>query len=181
MTDTAHIFSIERPHKNLLTLYAIRSVLSGPFLLFTLPVLYFRYATMRYRFDDEGVSMRWGLLFRREVNLTFARIQDIHLSSGLLQRWLGLADVQIQTASGSATAEMTIEGLLEYQEVRDFLYSKMRGLRGAAGEPPALAPAPADEVAVLLRTAVTELRNTRICLERLSSPELPVDDGSRHV
>jgi len=50
--------------------------------------------------------MKVGILFRREVNLTYARIQDIHLRSGLIQRWLRLANVQIQTASGSSGPEL---------------------------------------------------------------------------
>ena len=71
--------------------------------------------------------MRWGILFRREVLLNYARIQDIHLVSNFLERWLGLARIQIQTASGSATPEMTLEGLVEFEAIRDFLYSRMRG------------------------------------------------------
>src|SRR5436190_8117995 len=94
-----------------------------------LPYLYFRYHTLRYSFDLEGVKMSWGILFRREINLTYSRIQDIHLSSGFIQRWLRLADIQIQTASGSASAEMTIEGLLEHEVVREYLYQRMRGLK----------------------------------------------------
>jgi putative membrane protein len=46
--------------------------------------------------------MRWGILFRREISLTYARIQDIQLSSNLVERWLGLAKIQLQTASGSS-------------------------------------------------------------------------------
>ena len=163
------IYAVERPHRSLLTLYIWRSVLSGPLVFFLLPFLYFRYVTMRYRFDDEGVSMRWGILFRREVNLTYARIQDIHLSSGLLQRWLGLADLQIQTASGSAAAEMTIEGLREYEAVRDFLYSKMRGHDQVASPDAATADAAEPDGAAhlaLLSEAVSELQRARQALER---------------
>ena len=58
--------------------------------------------------------MRWGILFRREITLTYARIQDIHLTSNLVERWLRLARIQIQTASASASAEMTLEGLHEF-------------------------------------------------------------------
>jgi putative membrane protein len=83
---------------------------------------------MRYRFDEDGISMRWGILFRREIVLSYARFQDIHLSSNAVERWLGLARIEIQTASGSAKAEMTIEGLLEFEAIRDFLYNRMRGL-----------------------------------------------------
>tara|TARA_R110002095_G_scaffold22082_1_gene23871 strand:- start:454 stop:909 length:456 start_codon:yes stop_codon:yes gene_type:complete len=86
-----------------------------------------RYVTLRYRFDDTGVSMQWGVLFRQEVYLTYRRIQDIHLTRNLLQRWMGLAKISLQTASGSSQSEMTIEGILEVDELRTFLYSKMRG------------------------------------------------------
>jgi putative membrane protein len=119
----SQVFAIERPHPQLLKLYLIRAVLTGPGFIVLMPLLFFRYETMRFRFDAEGVHMRWGILFRRQINLTYARIQDIHLTSGLIQRWLGLADIRIQTASGSAGAEMTIEGLLEFEAVRDFLYA----------------------------------------------------------
>ena len=121
------IMSLERPHPSLWTYYVICSVLSGPAIFATLPYFYFRYRTLRYRFDEEGIHMKVGILFRREVNLTYARIQDIHLRSGLIQRWLGLANVQIQTASGSTGAELVIEGFKEYEMIRDFLYTRMRG------------------------------------------------------
>jgi membrane protein YdbS with pleckstrin-like domain len=129
------IFALERPHPNLWKLYVIREICTGPAAIILLPYLYFRYHTLRYRFDAEGIHMKVGILFRREVNVTYARIQDIHLSSGLIQRWLGLADVQIQTASGNAGAELTVEGFMEYEAIRDFLYAKItppHRRRGAA-------------------------------------------------
>ena len=114
------IFRIERPDASLMSYYVLASLAAGPFFLFVLIPLYFRYHTMRYRFTDEGVTMRWGVLFRREINLTYARIQDIHLRSNFVERWLGLARVEVQTASGSSGAEMTLEGLLEFEAIRDF-------------------------------------------------------------
>ena len=109
--NAAGIFALERPDPALWKLYVIRALLSGPGMLVAFPYLYFRYHTLRYRFDEEGIHMKVGILFRREVNLTYARIQDIHLRSGFIQRWLGLADVQVQTASGNAGAELVIEGV----------------------------------------------------------------------
>jgi putative membrane protein len=69
-------------------------------------------------------------LFRRETYLTYKRIQDIHLTRNIIQRWMGLATVSVQTASGSSSAEMSIEGLLQAEPLRDFLYAKMRGAKG---------------------------------------------------
>ncbi len=105
----------------------------GPLFFILLIPLYFRYHTLRYRFDEEGISMRWGILFRREINLTYARIQDIHLRSNFVERWLNLARIEVQTASGSSGAEMTLEGLLEFEAIRDYLYARMRGSHDRRG------------------------------------------------
>jgi putative membrane protein len=117
---------ITRPDKALMWYYLIVSL---PGFLTPLLPLFFKYETLRYRFDDEGVSMSWGILFRREIYLTYRRIQDIHLTRNILQRWLGLATVSVQTASGSSSPEMSIEGILQADALRDFLYVKMRGAR----------------------------------------------------
>ena len=169
------IFSLSAPDPALWTLYIIRAVLTGPGLIILLPYLYFRYYTLRYTFDEEGIHMRVGILFRREVNLTYARIQDIHLRSGLIQRWLGLADIQIQTASGSSDAELVIEGFKEYEAIRDFLYTRMRGYHAPAKAAPASVAGadPNAEMISLLLTIRDELRQTR---ESLGKPP-----GTSHV
>lgn len=122
-------YKIEKPDPTLFKYYVFCAVLTGPLTPLVLLPLYFRYITLRYKFDDAGVSMRWGILFRKEVYLTYRRIQDIHLTRNILQRWMGLAKISLQTASGSSQAEMTIEGILEAEELRDFLYGRMRGAK----------------------------------------------------
>lgn len=162
--DEAAILAIERPHPHLWTYYLLSLLVVFPALpVFILP-MWFRYHTMRYRFTDEGVSMSWGILFRREVIIQYARIQDIHLRSNFVERWLGLAKVLVQTASGNASAEMTLEGLQEYEAVRDFLYSKMRGVRNPArgpAAPLAIRNTAATELAAALRETARELRALR--------------------
>src|SRR4051794_35301938 len=183
--DAGKIFQLQRPCAALWKLYVIRSILTGPAIVFTLPYLYFRYHTLRYRFDEEGIHMKVGILFRREINLTYARIQDIHLKSGLLQRWFGLANVEVQTASGSSGAELVVEGFKDYEAIRDFLYTKMRGyharqsqasltssgdalmdVASGSGEIPS---APAEAVGLLLSIR-DELRRTREALEKRHDP-----------
>jgi putative membrane protein len=119
-----------RPHSNLLIYYVISSLALGPLFPVLLIPRYIRFRTLRYRIDGEGVSVRWGVLFRREITLNYARIQDLHLSSNVIERWLGLAKIQVQTASAGSSAEMTVEGLLDVERLRDFLYSRMRGAKG---------------------------------------------------
>ncbi len=124
-------------------------------------VLWCKYHTLQYRFDD-GISMSWGILFRRETHLTYRRMQDIHVTRNLFHRWLGLAAIGIQTASGSAGAEMTIEGVTEAEKLRDYLYSRMRGVRQNENHPHAEAPSiHGDEALSLLKDIRDELRRLR--------------------
>jgi len=172
----AEILAIERPEPSLFAYYVISSLAFGPVFFIPLILSFFRYRSLRYRIDAEGLSMSWGVLFRREIHLTYTRIQDIHLSSNLLERWLGLARIEIQTASGSSKAEMTIEGVAAYEALRDFLYSKMRGARhlgrAAAGLPAgglAASPQPSDaELVAVLRSIAEELRALGQQIERRS-------------
>jgi putative membrane protein len=84
--------------------------------------------------------------------------------SNLIERWLGLGRVQIQTASGQSGAEMTIEGLPDFEFVRDELYQRMRGARRESK--PALASGAPDDVVHALNAATAELRALREDLAR---------------
>lgn len=155
-----------RPDPKLLTYYLLSAFVAGPGFPFLMAYLYFRYHTLRYDVDGEGLTMRWGILFRREVSLTYARIQDIHLTSNVVERYLGLAKVQLQTASSSAQAEMNIEGLTFFEPMRDFLYARMRGAREEHPQPQATLHATAhgpqpDALASALREVTAELRALR--------------------
>jgi putative membrane protein len=178
--DDAAILALERPHRDLLTYYLLSALAFPPVFPFFAPYLYFRYHTMRYRFTDEGLSMSWGILFRRQIIINYARIQDIHLRSNLVERWLGLARVLIQTASGSAGAEMTLEGFKEFEAVRDFLYSKMRGVKDPAHQPVTSgggAGTREADLAAALREVARELRETRLAWQARS----PGPKDSDHV
>lgn len=167
LNDSA-ILAIERPHARLRTYYLLTALIIPPLFPIVILPLWFRYHTLRYKFTDEGISMSWGLLFRREVIIQYARIQDIHLRSNVVERWLGLARVLVQTASGNAAAEMTLEGIPEFEAVRDFLYDRMRGVKERA--PTAVASTPLDttsepELAAVLREVAAELRELRVSLQ----------------
>ena len=159
-----------------MTYYTLSSLVLGPLFFVYLVPMYFRYRTLRYEIDEEGITMRWGILFRREVSLTFARIQDIHLASNFVERWLGLGKIQVQTASGSASAEMTVEGVLGYEALRDFLYERMRGARGGRGitAEPNRASVRQGEAAALteaLQATAAEIRAVRRLVDGLAETD----------
>ncbi len=163
--------ALRRPHPKLFRYYFLFSLITGPAFPVVFTILFLRYRTLNYRFDDEGVTMSWGAVFKREISLTYSRIQDIHVQSNAVERWLGLSRLLVQTASGSAKAEMKIEGLLELLAVRNFMYSRMRGARAAPPASAGAAPAPAaeDDAAALastLREIAREVAAIRSELER---------------
>lgn len=161
--DPRTIQALTRPDKSLLTLYIFYAALTAFAFPITIIPLYFHFKTLRYRFDDRGVSVSYGILWRRESYLTYSRIQDIHVSRNIIERWLGIGTVEIQTAAGSAQAEERITGIREYADVRNFLYARMRGHAvPVVGQP---------QPAVATLTAIRdELRAIRLLLE-----------GRRHV
>ncbi len=162
-----------RPHPRLLLYDALRSLLLGPLFPALLIPRAIRWRTLRYTFAPDGISMRWGALFRREVHLSYERIQDIHVRTNVAERWLGLGRLLIQTASASAVAEVTIEGLPDFEALRDRVYARMAGGTGAAEARGAGAPAgvareaSADAVAARLDAVAAELAEVR----RLLAPD----------
>ncbi|MEI6355919.1 MAG: PH domain-containing protein [Verrucomicrobiota bacterium] len=90
----AAVLAIERPHPKLWTYCVLCCLVALPAAPVLLPLHWFRYRTMRYHFTAEGVSMSRGILFRRQTLLNYARIQDIHLESNFVERWLRLARLQ---------------------------------------------------------------------------------------
>ena len=177
--DDAAILALTRPHPNLLWVYLFKSMAG----LFVAPIvfvpLYFKYHTLKYKLDEEGISASWGILFRKEVHLTYKRIQDIHVKRNIVERWLGIGTVELQTAAGSSTAELSLEGLSDHDAVRDFLYRRMRGHAGASsaaqsdGASVAGARTPARgaggserDLVALLDEIRGEIEGTRRALER---------------
>lgn len=153
----AHIAGIERPVARLMNYYVLKALATTAGFPVLLVMLYFRYHTMRYRFDEEGIQMKWGILFRNEVLLNYSRIQDIHVRSNVVERWLGLARIEIQTAAGSGSAEMTLEGLTDPEAMRDFLYSRMRGAKDGHS----VQATPGSDLAETLQAIAGELRAIR--------------------
>jgi putative membrane protein len=172
---------LREPHRNLLVYYVLQSLLLGPLFPVLLLPRFFKFRSLRYHLGEDGIAAEWGVLFRHEVSLGYGRIQDIHLASNLVERWLGIARIQVQTASGSSAAELTIEGLPDYAAVRDWIYSRTRGAAKRSSRPvtavagqaygaPAAggaADGTAPEVVVgALREVAAELRRVRELLER---------------
>ena len=153
--------AITRPDPSLLIYYIIVSAFTLVAFPFVFIPSWIKYVTLRYTIDDDGVSMAWGYLFRKEILLTYRRIQDIHVRRNLIHRWLGLADVAIQTASGTSGAEMTIVGVREPERLRDYLYVQMRGARDDESDTNESHDEPVGDEALRLLTEIRDALRDR--------------------
>jgi len=90
-----------------------------------------RVRSFGYLERDEDLLVVSGILIRRLVVVPYGRMQIVDLTSGPLDRWLGISTVQLHTAA--ATTDASIPGLLPDQAaaLRDRLAA--RGEQRSAG------------------------------------------------
>ena len=108
----------------------------------------FRYLTFRYRFENQDLVVRRGLLFRNERHIPYARIQNVDLVQNVLHRMLGVAEVRVQTASGGeAEAIFKVLSIEAVEAMRTRI-----ALERAPGGEAAVAQAPVEPEARVLAT-----------------------------
>jgi putative membrane protein len=59
-----------------------------------------KYISYRYRFGQDEILIREGIITRNERHIPYARIQNIDLAQNPVHRMLGVAEVRLETASG---------------------------------------------------------------------------------
>lgn len=68
-----------------------------------------RFRSWRYGLGDDVLVLEYGVWTRRRSMTPYYRVQNVDLTAGPLERWLGLQRLTIKTASASTDA--TIPGL----------------------------------------------------------------------
>ncbi len=89
----------------------------------------FRYFTLRYRLDGTDLVVSEGFIFRRVRSVPIHRIQNMDLVQSPIHRFLGVAEVNIETASGNEP-EATLR-VLTQQQITD-LRTALFGSEGNA-------------------------------------------------
>lgn len=88
-----------------------------------------------YVVTDRCLRVRSGIVNVHEMTTTFANIQEVRLSSGPLQKVLGLADVEVQSAGGGSGKGSSndhvarFDGVDNAPEIRDFILARLRQYR----------------------------------------------------
>ncbi len=161
---------------------------------FTFMMVDLDYRYRWYMITDTSLRIREGLLTVREQTMTFANIQNLSIRQGPLQRFFGIADLQVRTAGGgggesggqggkqqSKSANMHLgffRGVDRAGEIRDAILDCLRGQRDSGlGNPddtaaPVTAVAHHDDADTLAAAASLrdEARALRTALERVGAP-----------
>jgi uncharacterized membrane protein YdbT with pleckstrin-like domain len=88
------------------------TVVTGVGLIVTCVVGWIRRRTTRYLVTDRRIHIRTGLVSRHERTTHVDRIQNVNLRQGILQRLLGIGDVDWDTAGTDASdADFTFRGV----------------------------------------------------------------------
>ena len=88
------------------------TVVTGIGLVVTCLVGWIRRRTTRYLVTDRRIHIRTGLVSRHERTTHVDRVQNVNLRQGILQRLLGIGDVDWDTAGTDASdADFTFRGV----------------------------------------------------------------------
>jgi len=127
-----------------------------------------------YMLSDRAIRIREGISTVREKTIALANIQNIAVRQGPLQRLLGIADVEVNTAGGGGKSDMEshkgkrsepmhvayFRGVDNADEIRDLLREGVRLQRDAGlGDPDE--PAPDTDVHAAMAELLGEARRLR--------------------
>ncbi|MBN1937175.1 MAG: PH domain-containing protein [Anaerolineae bacterium] len=97
-------------------------ILTGPY-----------YRSLSYEIHDDEIVMRVGVWTRSVKHVPFRTITNVTVKQSVLDRLLSIGSVDIQTAgiSGTNTAEQSLVGLENVQQVYDLIAAQLRRFQGA--------------------------------------------------
>ncbi|HEY4248880.1 MAG TPA: PH domain-containing protein [Lacunisphaera sp.] len=117
--------------------------------LFQIPVTYaarrLDYELRWYMVTDRSLRLRYGVWKITESTMSFANVQQVVVSQGPLQRWLGLANVEVKSAGGGTVSPKQEEhdmhtgifqSVTNAPQIRDLILERLRQFRAAGlGDP----------------------------------------------
>lgn len=151
-----------------------------------------------YIVSDRSLRIREGLVRLREKTMTFANVQHVAIRQNPIQRWLGIADLEVRSAGGggsdtgggfveslrnahAAASELHVghlRGIQDPEGIRDVIRQRLgRHADAGLGDPeaPAIEPAPpapdSGELAMLARAFRDEARALHLAIAQRGSAQ----------
>lgn len=103
------------------------------FLLYWIPKFY---DTISYVLTENEIVWRRGVWFKNTGIVPYNRITNVDIAQGPISRKLGIAALKLQTAgySGQEKAEIKLEGIEDFEELRESIMDFVRGKKPQAVE-----------------------------------------------
>ena len=99
------------------------------------------YDSMLYKLTNTEITWKRGVWFKKTGIVPHNRITNVDIDQGPISRGLGIASLKIQTAGYSAPssggfgkAEIRIEGMEHFEELRELIMEFVRGKKPVAVE-----------------------------------------------
>jgi len=135
-----------------------------PAMLVTAPY----YRSLSYEIQDDEVIVHVGIWTKSVKHVPYRTVTNLTVKRDILDRWLGLGTLNIQTAgmSGQTGAEESLVGLPNVQEVYEIVVTELRRFRGGMAPTAAgVEGEPAEALVDALSAILTEVRAIRQALE----------------
>jgi hypothetical protein len=170
--------------------FPLATIVESVVLLGFLASLPFTYAIVRldyelrwYLVTDRSLRIRQGITRIHEMTMSFASIQQVVVRQNPLQRLLGIADLQVQSAGGGGDAHEgggtdslhtgVFHGVDNAVEIRDLILARLRDFREAGlGDPDEARPA-APQASCAAADAARQLLAEARDLRRALAPRSP--------
>lgn len=112
-------------------------------LIFSYVIMKLDYEMRWYKVSDRSLRIREGVIFVREMTMTFANIQNISISQGPIQRFFNISDLRVETAGGgggqaaSAQNQQNIfsmhvgffRGVDNSQDIRNLMLERLKKIK----------------------------------------------------
>lgn len=109
------------------------SILVG-ILLLVLPYMPAYFRSLEYRIDDQSVSGKKGVFWKKTTTIPFQKITNIDITQGPLQRYFGIGSIHCQTAgaggSQGARAELVLQGIRDLDGTKAAIEARFLKNRG---------------------------------------------------
>jgi putative membrane protein len=83
-----------------------------------------RYLSFRLRYDDDGLVIRTGLVFRNERHVPFSRIQNVDAEQNFFHRLFGVVEVRVETGGGKEEeARLSVLPRSAFDDIRRHVFT----------------------------------------------------------
>jgi len=127
------------------------------------------YSSIGYTIEDDAIRGQAGVFWKRYVTVPFAKITNIDVTQGPLERAFSIGTIHIQTAGAGgaqgAHAELTLVGIRQLEPVKETIRERIRACDRGKAERKATEPPAEKTEQPVLEQILLELQAIRKLLE----------------